>query len=458
MAAESDVTVGQVRRALGGRRLIWFGTRGEDGEALLRFPELAASYAVMAPLRSGRLAPESNVTLEQLTGLRPDLDQHDIDLDVSEPAREFRRRLLREVSSHCAVVTYRPTRLVSAMAFSMTETMTLVGLFKDRQAAFEHKPWVETSLSKRGVRTLGWRYIADEQRWRVRRMAAGAPLVLRANRASGGVGIVRIDNGSQVDACWPSDEEGFVGVAPFLGDAMPLNLSGCVYANGVVRLHPPSVQLIGVAACTDRAFGYCGNDFSAISALDDAALDQLDELGRSVGAWLSAERYAGAFGIDALYKDGRALFTEVNARFQGSSALSAELAVELDSPDLFLEHVAASLGIEPLHDGLSVRDWARLQAPRSHVVVHNTTQVVVARDPHVRLPALDGGARVSQLLARDTVALPGATLYRLVTDGSVTVTGFELDMTTLRFIEDMSACFTTRDRATREVSGVADGH
>lgn len=46
-------------------------------------------------------------------------------------------------------------------------------------------------------------------------------------------------------------------------------------------------------------------------------------------------------------KDGRIYFTEVNPRFQGSSALSAEIAGELGVPDLLLEHLAASLGLEP---------------------------------------------------------------------------------------------------------------
>lgn len=236
----------QVRRALGGKRLLWFGTRGEDGEALLQLPELQASFTVTAPLRSARLPEHCNVTLEELSGARPDLDRHDVDLDNSTAMWEFRHRLLQAVSARCAIVTYRPTQLVSTFAFSMSETMTLAGLFKDRQLAFEHKPWVETSLAKQGVRTLGWRYIADEHRPRVRRMAATGPLVLRASRASGGVGVVRLDASADVDDHWPPDGEGFVGAAGFLDGAVPLNLSGCVFPDGSVHLHPASLQLIGL--------------------------------------------------------------------------------------------------------------------------------------------------------------------------------------------------------------------
>jgi hypothetical protein len=430
------------RRALAGRRLVWFGTRGEDGEALLQVPELAASFAISAPLRSARLAPECNQTLERLAGDRPDLDRHDIDLDRSEPAWDFRRNLLREVSTRCVVVTYRPARLVSTMAFSMTETMTLAGLFKDRQTAFEHKPWVETTLAKRGVRTLGWRYVAHEHCARVERLARGGPVVLRASRASGGVGVVRVDCATEIAERWPADDDGFVGVAPYLGEAVPLNLSGCVYSNGVVRLHPPSVQLIGIPTLTERPFGYCGNDFGAVGALDDDVLDQFDALGRAVGDWLHSERYVGAFGIDALALDGQIHFTEVNARFQGSSALSAEIADELELPNLFVEHLAASLGVAPVGDGLTVREWVRRQPSRSHLVVHNISELVRVRAAEApSLPALERGARLTQLLAPGVRGLPGAALCRLVLPRSVTTSGFEIDEQAQQSIDELHACF-----------------
>lgn len=427
--------VSEVRKALDGRRLIWFGTRGEDGEALLRLPELEASFAVTAPLRSARLPTGSNVTLEGLTGEREDLDRHDVDLDRSEGAREFRRLFLREVSSRCAVVTYRPSRIVSATAYSMIETMVLAGLFKDRQEAFEHKPWVETSLCRLGVRTLGWQYVADEQRSRVRRMLSTGPHILRAGRESGGVGIVRLDDDSAIEERWPHDEDGFVGAAPFLEDAIPINLSGCIYSNGIVHLHPPSLQLIGVGHCTGRPFGYCGNDFGAVAQLDDSALSQLEEMGKAVGAWLNSERYVGVFGLDALWRDGKVYFTEVNPRFQGSSALSAEIAAALDLPDLFLEHLAAGLGLTPADSGVGVEDWVREQPAVSHVVVHNTEAEPLAWKRGASLPDAEEGVRLTQVLPMGVAAKPGATLCRIVREGGVTTTGFDLDPETQGLVE-----------------------
>jgi hypothetical protein len=437
----------ELRKALAGRRLVWFGTRGEDGEALLALPELEASFAVSAPMRSARLDGDSNVALEQISGARPDLDRHDIDLDASPAAREFRRRLLREVSSRCAVVSYRPTRLISAMAFSMTETMVMAGLFKDRQLAFEHKPWVETALAAKGVRTLGWRYVADEHRSRVKRMARSGPLVLRANSASGGVGNTQLDGGTSVDDLWPEGDDGFVGVAAFLEDAVPINFSGCVYGDGTVRLHPPSLQLIGIESCTSRTFGYCGNDFGAIARLDPDALAQLDRLGRAAAAWLHSERYLGAFGVDALLKDGCVYFTEINPRFQGSSALSAEIADSLDAPSLFLEHLAASLGIPPVGADLSLADWARNQPPLAHVVVHNTAAAPACHDPDRTAPFAPSASTTTQMLPPGGKALPGATLFRLVLRRPVTEDGFALDPETERAIAEARSHFSVAEAA-----------
>lgn len=442
--------VGALSRALDGRRLIWFGTRGEDGEALLRLPELQASFAVTAPIRSGRLDERSNLTLESLSGERPDLDRHDIDLDGSAAADEFRRRLIREASTRCAVITYRPAHFVSAMSFSLIETMVLAGLFKDRQLAFEHKPWVETSLSRLGVRTLGWRYVADEHRPRVRRLADTGALVLRANRASGGVGVVRVDDATGVDELWPADAEGFVGAAEYLDGAIPLNFSGCVYPNGAVRLHPLSFQIIGVPLCTERPFGYCGNDFAAAASLPDRVLRDLDRMGRTVGHWLHSERYFGAFGVDALLKDEQPHFTEVNPRFQGSSALSAEIAAQLELPDLFLEHLAANLGVEPESRGLSLREWVAQAPPVAHVVVHNTAGTEVKRRQPLVPPA---GGTIAQLLPAGVRALPGATLFRVCMGGRATETGFDLFEEVQETIERAVSCFAAE---ASDVTGQVD--
>jgi hypothetical protein len=427
-----------IREALDGRQLIWHGIRGEDGEALLALDELAAAYSIIAPMRTVRIAEASNVSFELISGRRPDLDSPELDVDKGPAAREYRRRLLQEVSRSCVVMTYRPTALVSALAFSMRDTMTLAGLLLDRQRPFEHKPWVEQSLDVRG---LGWQYVADEHRSRAKRLVAEGPQILRASRTSGGEGVVLARSGADVDEHWPDQPDEFVAVAPFLDPALPVNVSGCLFADGSIRVHPPSVQLIGISSCTRRTFGFCGSDFAAASHLDGDVLDQLQALVLGVGSWLRDEHYLGAFGVDVLVHDGQVHFTEINARFQGSSAPSASIADGLDVPSLFLDHLAAFLGLPPASDGLTAGEWAAQQRPLSQIVVHNTQRCQVARDRGVEFPERPPGVSYGQL--PEQVAIdPGAALCRISMPRSVTADGFHIDDDATALIDSVRRCFT----------------
>jgi hypothetical protein len=429
MSGGTSAAVAALRRTLGGRPLIWFGIRGEDGESLLQLPELEASFSITAPLRSASMAPERNVCLELLSGVRPDLDRYDLDVGVDEPTRAFRRRLIEEVSRRCVLSTYRPTALTSALGFAMGSTMTLAGMHHDRQAAFEHKPWVESELARKGIRGLGWTYIADEHRERAKRFLVDGPHILRPSRTSGGVGIAHVATEADVDQHWPQQTDTFVAISPFLEPSVPLNFSGCVFDDGSIRLHPASIQLIGVPSCTGRRFGYCGNDFGAARDLECHVFGELEELGTRVGRWLHSERYRGAFGIDALLHDGRVCFIEVNARFQGSSAMSAEIAADAGIPDIFLDHLAATLGLPPADAGATMTEWSRMQPAIAHVVLHNLTDAIVRRDMAHALPDLPREFGLAQLASAVGVD-PGGALCRLIVRRSVTATGSELDPAT----------------------------
>lgn len=412
-----------VREALAGARLIWAGIRGDDSEVLTDLPELSCCISIVAPV--GNLPEE--ICLETLRGARPDLDRYDIDFDDSQPARTFRRQLL-DVAARgpCVVLPYRASALLSAVADATGESMKLCGIDHVLQRSFEHKPWVERSLTERGVPTIPWQYVADERRDEVRPLLDAGPHVLRASHTSGGVGLALARDAEELERLWPSQEEGFVAVAPYL-QGTPVNFSGCVFGNGELRLHPPSVQLIGVDSCTNRLFGYCGNDFGALARVCGAQeLARLDAMGAAVGGWLYDEGYRGAFGVDAIISDGEPLFAEVNPRFQGSSPLSARIARELDVSDLYTDHLLAMLDRAPAGPGLSLESWSHRQPELSRIVVHNT-----ASEPVSRAGRGVDSVRVSpSSLAQLSEGLPvepGGILGSITSERTVTRTGFELD-------------------------------
>jgi hypothetical protein len=428
----------ELNRVIGHRLLIWFGIRGEDAVPLLALDAFGASFSVTARTGSATLDRSCDLTLEELSGLRVDLDRYDLDLDSSPAANAFRSGLLRASSTHCVLVTYRPSAFTSALAFSMQDTLILAGMYKDRQRAFEHKPWVETQLAGRGVRSLGWTYVADSRRAIAARALNHGPLVLRTSRDSGGVGISLVRTADELVQHWPNQEDQFVAIAPYLDCSVPVNLSGCVFPDGSISCHPPSVQLIGAESMTVQRFGYCGNDFSLIKDLSASALDALHGLLLAVGNWLYHERYLGAFGVDALVRGDEVFFTEVNARMQGSTSMSAQVAQQLDLPDLVLDHVAANLGLGSGYRSPTVREWVSAQPDLAHLILHNvsnTDVVNVSGNPNIignERWALDPG---------DVRINPGGVLGRLIWPGRVTEDGFSIDSDARAIVDSRRACF-----------------
>jgi len=410
-----------VSAALGNRELIWFGIRGHDAAGLLALPQFTSSFSITAPLRAAKLS--ASESLEEATGVRVDLDAYDIDFDPSPSVTVLRRRLLGRLRGPCAITTYRPSHFLSAVHFASLETTRYLGLFKDRQTAFEHKPWVESELGRAGVRTLPWRYFADESRDQVKLAVGRGPQVLRASRSSGGEGIELVNSPESVDDKWPFRDDHLVSATAFLADAVPVNVGAVAFPDGTVAVHPASIQLIGLPLCTSRRFGYCGNDFGVAGRLTPGTLLELDRMTKASGAWLASAGYLGAFGADFLVDGESVLLTEINARMQGSTALSAELAERIGHPGVLLDHLASFLDLAP-GPQLSLVDWAREVPAVGQVVVHNTRAAGVFRQ-RAALPAWPD-LRLELVPTPEVEVLPGAVLCRLVHEGPVTTNGYDL--------------------------------
>jgi hypothetical protein len=410
---------------LGGRRLVWFGIRGDDAASLLALPQFRHCVALTAPLRAGRLALSS--TMEELTGERVDLDQYDIDHDADErrvvAARALRHQLLASLRSEAVLATYRPSHFLSAIHFASLDTTESLGLFKDRQSAFEHKPWVEVELARVGVPVLPWKYVSDEARTDVLRDLEVGPLILRPSRSSGGEGIALLRSSDDLDHRWPERSDHLVSVAPFLEDALPVNVGACVWSDGQINLFPGSVQLIGINGCTRRQFGYCGNDFSAFGELPVDVVERIDLVTRLVGGWLATRGFVGAFGVDLLVDQSGVHFVELNPRFQGSTAMTAALAADAGLPDPVLDNLLAHADVRAPATP-SLWEWARSIPPAAQVIVHNLAAAAV----QIMTGADRSGRRSSAELVPDpgVGVEPGGVLARLSFGERVTADGFSI--------------------------------
>ena len=428
-----------VDRRLGQRSLVWAGIRGEDIESLSDLSQLSASVAIIAAYR--RRGSIKGIAYESLSGIRPDLEIWDIDDHLGEPASlEFRRNLLRLLSRPSALLPYRPSCFLSAIQFVRRDRCINLGLSGAHQAAFDHKPWVESSIRDEGVEGIPWAYVADEEQFATMRQLRDNPVILRRSRTSGGEGIHLIEDPEELAKAWPSSDEGFVSVAPYLSGSIPINVGATVWHDGVT-IHYPSVQLIGLKSCVSRPFGYCGNDFGAATELDGSVLDAIQETTRRIGSWLGRFGYCGTFGADYLLHNGKLLFTEVNPRFQGSTYSSARLSVAAGEACLFLEHIAAMLGGDapqqrPLRSMVSdVPSFAQ-------VIVHwlgqepsvlNSASLVAA------LGNLPDTGQIDLAPAREIVVDPGAVVLRASVAGRLTTDGFDLAGKYDRTISDWQA-------------------
>jgi hypothetical protein len=415
-----------VSAALGSRRLVWAGIRGDDAEPLGDLPQFEAAYTIINAYAK-RLSVDS-MAYEDLTGIRVDLETWDIDahLDASESAK-FRRAMLQALSVPSALLPYRPSSFLSAIWFARRDRCLNLGLFGGHQAAFEHKPWVETSIARLGVRTIPWVYIADEEQLRTEDMLRHGPLILRRSRTSGGEGIVRVDDARQARLQWPHVAEAFVSVAPYLEGGVPVNVGATAWRDGVT-VHYPSVQLIGIPHCVTRPFGYCGNDYGLARNLDGRVLDQIESSTTAIGNWLRSYGYRGTFGVDFLVHNDVPLFTEINPRFQGSTHASCQLAIDAGESCLMLEHLAAILDMAAPPQR-PVRELAAEAPPLAHFVVHWIGEEGQRLDPSplVRLIRGAGKSVRAEVLTRPgLVTSRDAAVARFVCRESVTRTGFEL--------------------------------
>lgn len=415
-----------IERALGRRDLIWGGLRSDDIEAISDLKQLAGSFSIIGGHDRGGAIP--SVDFEDLSRCRPDLDGWDIEDHLDSPAaHEFREAILMRLIRPTALLPYRPSRFLSSLLFARKDRCLDLGLFSAHQAIFDHKPWVETNVAALGLPHVPWRYVADEEQATVRRMLAAGPVMLRVSRSSGGAGLVRVDHPDRLAESWMHGPEAFMGVTPFLEDALPVNIGATVWHDGVT-MHHPSVQLIGIPGCATRPFGYCGNDFAAAARLEDATLDAIEASVVALGGWLRRYNYLGTFGVDFLVHRGVPLFTEINPRFQGSTHASSQLSSEAGESCLFLDHLAAMLGLGAPRPR-PLREIARDLPPLAHLVVHWTGKAACIDAASLagafnRLPA----ACRSDLAAKPAVVTQhGGVVLRHTARARMTATGLDLN-------------------------------
>jgi len=413
----------EVTRHLGKRSLIWLGFRGADALVLMKIPQFSKVFSITAPLEATPAI--SDTCLEILQKRRTDVHTFNPDENESEESVRLHRLLSKELSKPAAVLSYRPDKFLATAYVPQSENVEYFGLFYARQAAFENKPWVESELKKYGVRTIPWSYYVLYNSPELAPLINQGPIVVRSDKFSigGGGNMVVIRKQSDIANLLITGHDAPISASSYLEPNVPLNVNACVFQDGSVSLHGPSLQLIGIPSCTNHVLGYCGNDFDQIRNMDVSILNELEELIIKVGKWLASMGYLGVFGVDAIEHKGHIYFSEINPRFQNSSVIAAQLDEELDRPDMYLNQMAAFSGL-PGPPYIPLRELAKHQKGISQIICNNRCrQPVLLKD--TRRPELKN-IECTLFPANTVEVVPEGMLFRALVKGNVTENGHSL--------------------------------
>lgn len=431
--------------ALGPRRLVWVGFHGADAATLCSLPQFTHCYSSGSPLGDPRI---DEFSIEEHFGQR---QFHLSDWGMRIRQGAVMQRLEALCDTPTAIVPFVAVPVLDRIEESHPEARYL-GISSERFERLNSKPYVEAGLRRFApghVQMIDWQALPDgpSRPAVVRSRLARGPIVLRADVSQAGMGHELIRDEAALAGSRLLAEEA-VAVGPFIEDHIPLAVGACVFPDGQVTLHCPSVQLVGLRHAGGAPFRYCGNDFGAVKRLPPRLLENLEAVVRTVGAWLHEDGYVGVFGIDALVHDGRLFFVELNPRFQGSTWLVNRIEARLDMPDVVQDHLMAWLGL-PARSSPPLHDLVAAQPARSQVLVFNRHEervAICAGDLHAALPR---GVRARLVPAEHVLVHPGDLLFALDFDRGVTTDGHSIDAEAAAIVERAERCIELRGRPLR---------
>jgi hypothetical protein len=432
--AEADRRLSEIRHALDQRALAWFGTRGTDALPLFDLIRPSIVVSQIAPIAQELCGGIYQDCLETRSRLRRDLDTYDIDLDISQEAAGLKAEFFRRAEGPMVLAAYRAAEMMATPIFCNSELL-LASNFHLMQRQFEHKPWVERELGKLDppVPVLASEFIRDNDLAGLRRLLATyGPMVGRTSTGAGGAGVFVFTSEDEFVKLLPDHFDGFVGVAPLVDRATPLNVNACVYKSGEIATFGVSYQLIGIKGLTRRQMGFCGNDFAAAAGLAPANLKEIQSIAVRVGKWLAGLGYCGIFGLDLLLDNGGPLVSEINPRFQASTPLSAQINRAMGLPDPMSEHIAAFLGLDaPLLPDVveQCHGAARCEAdvPKAQVIHRNLMPANVrVTNPDTQLPVHRGGSWIASLPSSNIYVQHEAMLFKSFHTTQITKDGYSV--------------------------------
>jgi hypothetical protein len=443
-----------IAASLGSRQLIWIGYHGIDAEPLLLLPQFSHCYSFGTPLGDERI---HDFSVERRLGVRR-LNQTSWGNTLAFTA--IGETLMPACEAPSVITAFLPLPFFERIEDERPATHYL-GLPWEQFQLLNSKLYAEEQLRRfagSSLQFVDWRPLPrDASRANfIRAEVRTRPVVLRSSFGQSGLGHELIRDEDDLRASHLIEDDA-LSIGPYLEDQISLAVGACLFDDGEVTLHCPSVQLVGLPHRSDSPFAYCGNDFAAIKQLDRRVIEDLEAFVRTVAQWLHAQGYVGVFGVDAMLHHGRLLYSELNPRFQGSTWLVNRMEAALGLADMVQDHLLAWLGAGS-HRSPPLVELVAAQPPRSQVLVFNRHEERV----RVKIEefALPDGVGVEMLPSDEVLVDPADLMLTLSFDRGVTTNGHSLDTEGAALVGDAMRAVELRGARLRQrrqsVSGQHD--
>ncbi|MFO0704262.1 MAG: ATP-grasp domain-containing protein [Patescibacteria group bacterium] len=365
----------KLQNKLKSTEFVWVGSRTYDALPLLDINPNINSITLVGDPKEVRLK-NSGLSYEQATSRRVDYDRVGLDdLDTSYLLQVNKYFQTLSKKAEITIVTFSASKTISTIAI-LLPSIKIAGNYFAFENGFNNKPWVEKQFIDLGIPICKYEYIYSGCKSRLGQSKTG--WLLRQKNSTGGEGMVKVTSQKEILSLVQNQSNRIISLTPYLPGAISFNISACIFSTGNITFHPISTQIIGEPTCSDREFGYCGNDYgNPTKILDDDNLLFIENVTKKVGKLLHKYGYIGVFGLDLMKYENKIIVTELNPRFQASSFLASVVMKKMEHSDIYTDHLAAHFNLEP-ESTPSLLQITREQTPYSQVICYN-----VQNQPHL---------------------------------------------------------------------------
>ncbi|MFC1668021.1 ATP-grasp domain-containing protein [Chlamydiota bacterium] len=357
----------------------WIGQRAHDGSAINSVLPLDFIISCDFGRETEHYFSQKIFSLEKVSRIRKNWSNEDINESLEGITgvhiKEYFSRIPGKV--HC--ICYRSFPQLELLGAEKPEKLSIISSPVTLKETLDDKIFFREILHQIGIELVPGNVIElGSTPFEAIVESLGIPFVIQFPRGSSGNNTFIIRDKEHYSYLGDTYKGRWVNLLTYIS-GIDCNINVVIYPdkNGCSVLPSfPSVQLIGLNECSNSPTTFCGNDFSAMTDIDESLLNTIYALSYQIGTYIASLGFKGIFGIDMILEDEKVYPIEINPRFQNSTGLftALELLYKKD-PQLILYHLASFFSEDKELFALMERiDGAHLKEKieGAQVILHNS--------------------------------------------------------------------------------------